>query len=118
MTKIETETASVVIVGANESFFAGYDNTPRLAVGSHHSTVAVGFGAIAVCAQEGKSQSGPAGVSIAGLGGKSAAGIGGCLVIAYMGLGLLEMKCVDVDGVKIRPDVFYKLDKEGNFIEA
>lgn len=66
------------------------------------------------------SSSGPGGISVVRSIGRAKAGIGGVIVISSINVdnGCSVMKCIEVDGVKVKPDTYYTLDSESNFIEA
>lgn len=74
-----------------------------------------GDGGLSSTGIEGTAIAGDYGVAVADFDGVAAAGKDGVIVIAHLRLGQVTAR---VDGVTIKPNVPYRLDDDGNFVEA
>ena len=89
-----------------------------------YGTSTSGYHGTSTSGREGKSTSGDYGTSISGYGGTSTSGYGGqcasgdngILVIEFMGGSRCRIKTAYVGENGILPNVFYKLDDDGDFV--
>lgn len=67
----------------------------------------------------GTASAGDGGTAIAGDGGTAKAGDGGAIIILFYDGEKHRCRCAEVGGPNgLKPNTFYKLDKDGNFVEA
>ena len=86
----------------------------------HYATATAGDCGTATAGVSGTATAGDSGTATAGVRGTATAGEGGALVILWWNAArsMYCRRCVEVDGTTIKPGVAYKLDVDGNFVEA
>jgi hypothetical protein len=87
-----------------------------VAISEGRGTSRAGRSGISVTGWKGSSESEDYGISVSGIGGKARAGVGGVLVLRRESD--WTYRCAQVDGTTIKADTWYRLDADGNFVEA
>ena len=72
----------------------------------------------ATAGDQGTATAGYQGTATAGYQGTATAGYQGCITILYWDGTDYRRRCAEVDGTTIRAGVAYRLDADGNFVEA
>ena len=107
--------AATATAGYQGTATAGYQGT---ATAGYQGTATAGYQGTATAGDRGTATAGDRGTATAGYQGTATAGYQGCITILYWDGTDYRRRCAEVDGTTIRAGVAYRLDADGNFVEA